>query len=398
VGDIIERTLKSGRIAYYARYVEIDGMRTSRKIGSKTPEEASTRLAVIEERVASGQPGIVRPRRKAPAAPKLTVRDLAERYCGTGKAIEGVEVDGRPVKKFETGAAEDARDPRKYRRQFWSVLKCHVLDVIGDMAPEDVKRSDVVRVVDAMHGQKRRTTQKAVRHISKLYNWALDRALVSCSNPAQRQKTPKYKENNDYYRVDEVARLTAKAAEKMPDLYPIVSLAFYGGLRKGELAALQWRDVDLEAGRADVSRSWKHDERKSGDTVVVHFHPRLLAILKAHHDEQTPESPEALVFPDPRTGKMRDEFDLWGLDKLIELAEVRRFERPWHSFRHACGTSLAATGASLAEIQAALGQTTLEMARRYVKVANEQVRRRVRALPDVVDLNSKRKQRKAGGA
>jgi len=38
-------------------------------------------------------------------------------------------------------------------------------------------------------------------------------------------------------------------------LYPIVALAIYTGMRRGELLALQWDDVDLDAGTVTVRRS-----------------------------------------------------------------------------------------------------------------------------------------------
>jgi hypothetical protein len=42
MGDIITRTLSKGRVAYYARYIELDGTRVSRATGKKTLEEAKT--------------------------------------------------------------------------------------------------------------------------------------------------------------------------------------------------------------------------------------------------------------------------------------------------------------------------------------------------------------------
>lgn len=282
-GGITSRKGADGIVRHYGRYVEADGRRRHVLLSEESRTHARDELIKIKARVRQGLPGLEREEVRR-AAPGLTLRALAAKFCGKA-----------PDWKGDGGA--DTRDPKHYRRQFWSVLKCHVLPVVGDMPANEVRRSDVVRVIDAMKGEKRRTTQKATRNISRLYTWALDRELVTCANPAQRQRTPKYQESNSYYRDDEVARLLAKAPEHKPDLYPIVATAYYAGLRKGELAALRWADVDLKAGRADVSRSWAHAARKSGAAVVVHLHPRLLAILTAHYERQKPADPDALVFP-----------------------------------------------------------------------------------------------------
>jgi integrase len=41
--------------------------------------------------------------------------------------------------------------------------------------------------------------------------------------------------------------------------------AFYAGLRRGELRALRWRDVDLREGVIRVARSWDDEEGEQAD-------------------------------------------------------------------------------------------------------------------------------------
>jgi integrase len=113
------------------------------------------------------------------------------------------------------------------------------------------------------------------------------------------------------------------------------------------------------------------------------MHPHLRAILEPLAAPN--RSPDDLAFPDPETGAMRPEFDnddrVWGLRAVATKAKVRKLRMPWHALRHSHATALAAAGASLAEIQQALGQASLEMARRYTEIAAEAVQRRVAALP-----------------
>lgn len=167
----------------------------------------------------------------------------------------------------------------------------------------------------------------------------------------------------------------------------MIAFAFYTGCRKGEIAALRWSDLDWNGGRVLVERSWKRTARKSGESVTVNLNPHLRAILQAHQKRTRGEG-EALVFPDPETGKMRRKHNggkeprnLWGIDAVIAGAKVRRFRYPWHSFRHSHGTALALAGANLNAIQAALGQSTLEMASRYTHAAAEIARQHVAKLP-----------------
>jgi integrase len=360
----------TGKPRLFARYT-IDGKRRHVRLEATTLETARTEL---HERIKADREG--RPFRAEVTAPApvLTLRDLAKRFCGF--------IDKKHANNFTTGAGAELRDPKQYRRQAWSVFKCHVLPLIGDLAAIDVRPGDIKAMKRALLDGKKhnRTVQRALVQTSRLFSWAVvDEDLIDRDNPCTRIKKPQTASSTEFYTPDEVARMLAKAAEKMPALHPLVAFAFYTGCRKGEIAALQWRDVDFGGGRIVVQRSWKVAARKKGKSVTVMIHPHLDAILQGHQ-KRTGGAGDALVFAD-ECGRMRDKYALWGLDALITLAEVRRFKMPWHSFRHAHATELATRGASLLEIRDALGQSTLQMAANYTNLASEHVRKRIESLP-----------------
>lgn len=53
----------------------------------------------------------------------------------------------------------------------------------------------------------------------------------------------------------ESEKILAVAAELRPDFYPLLYTALHTGMRKGELLALEWGDLNLAAGRIDVNKS-----------------------------------------------------------------------------------------------------------------------------------------------
>lgn len=55
--------------------------------------------------------------------------------------------------------------------------------------------------------------------------------------------------------VDIVRSIIVAAEERDPRLAPLLMLAALTGMRRGELCALRWNDVDLDGGHLDVSRS-----------------------------------------------------------------------------------------------------------------------------------------------
>jgi integrase len=366
------RVNRLGIVTCYARYTE-NGERKFAKLKATDEEAAKIELAEMLLRIRRGEPAI----ETVPRAPSggVTVRQLAEHFCGW--------FGDEDERNFAAGAGAETRDPIHYRRQFWSVLDCHVLPHIGGLDAMAARPKDVKAMKKALLEAKKhnRTVQRALNHTSRLFNWAIvDEELIDRDNPCSRIKKPKCASSTEFYSENEVARMLATAGESMPDLHAPVAFAYYSGCRRGEIAALQWGDVDLEGGRIVVQRSWKSDARKSGKPVVVHIHPHLDAILRAHRPAGDVPA-DALVFPNPSTGSMRDKFDSWGIRELAKLAKVRRFRQPWHSMRHAQATSLAASGASLAEIRDALGQSTLQMAANYAHLAATAVKGRINALP-----------------
>jgi integrase len=55
--------------------------------------------------------------------------------------------------------------------------------------------------------------------------------------------------------VDAVRQLVVAAEERDPRLAPLLMLAALTGMRRGELCALRWSDLDLEEGQIEVARS-----------------------------------------------------------------------------------------------------------------------------------------------
>jgi integrase len=93
--------------------------------------------------------------------------------------------------------------------------------------------------------------------LSHLYTWA-QRMGLATFNPVT--QLPRFPENtNAWQRLDheQAERLIAaagEAAKKAPHLQPLVVLALYTGLRKGELLGLNWGQVDIDRGTLEIVR------------------------------------------------------------------------------------------------------------------------------------------------
>jgi len=76
------------------------------------------------------------------------------------------------------------------------------------------------------------------------------------SNVAERARPPRVAQRRvQAPTVEEVREVIEEAERRDPRLAPLLMLAALTGMRRGELCALRWSDVDLELGVIEVSRS-----------------------------------------------------------------------------------------------------------------------------------------------
>jgi integrase len=139
---------------------------------------------------------------------------------------------------------------------------------------------------------------------------------------------------------------------------PIWALAFWAGLRRGEIRALRWSSVDLDAGMLNVEATW--DDRVGPVPPKSHAGRRrvpLIAPLKkllVEHRLRT--SGDELVF-----GQGGSPFDPEGLHRRARAACSAR-EIPFaslHGARHTFATTAIESGMHLKTLSVLLGHSSI---------------------------------------
>jgi integrase len=137
-----------------------------------------------------------------------------------------------------------------------------------------------------------RTIGHVHRVLHKALTVAVEWSLLS-RNPAAIAKPPRVQPR-------EIEIIAVEQAQKILQclrgraLYPIIALALATGMRRGELLALRWGDVDLDAGRIQVERSleqtkaglrFKEPKTKHGRRSIK-IPASVVTELKAHWTQQ----------------------------------------------------------------------------------------------------------------
>jgi integrase len=189
--------------------------------------------------------------------------------------------------------------------------------------------------------------------------------------------------------VDQLAKLV----DAMPERYRcMVLLASWCALRFGELTELRRKDVHVEEGLIQVrrgvvylraGRGFKPTTPKSKSAGIrdVHVPPHILPALRDHLVEHTEPGPESLLFPAHHGGHLHPATLEPHFHKAREAAG--RPDLRFHDLRHTGAVLAASTGATLAELMARLGHSTVSAAMRYQHAAEGADKRIAAALSEL---------------
>jgi integrase len=148
----------------------------------------------------------------------------------------------------------------------------------------------------------------------------------------------------------------------------LVLLAVTTGLRRSELFALKWKDVDFHTKQICVTRSIVQNVvgvcKTESSQKPVPAHDDLLQALREWHRQTPYQSPESWVFASPvhqgRWPYLAQEIMRHHIRPVArKLAITKRIG--WHTFRHTYSTLLRSTGAELKIMQELLRHSTIRV-------------------------------------
>lgn len=141
---------------------------------------------------------------------------------------------------------------------------------------------------------------------------------------AKRHSPPKRR--TDSWSVEEAQALIAAGWEREPYVAPALEIAFSTGMRRGEILALTWEDIDFSRRRITVSKALVRGRivpPKSGVVREIPIASALAKQLRSHRKSQrksAPWSPEMVACPAPSGG----------------LYDEHNFSRAWRRLRDKC--------------------------------------------------------------
>ena len=240
-----------------------------------------------------------------------------------------------------------------------------LVDWFGPMRLAEIRPRHVAAFIQAQTEEKR-AAASIVRDLAvlhALFKTALREELVD-SNPAEAAERPKITQRR--WRIlepVEVARV-AKAFTDDQARAVFVTLILTG-LRRSELQALRWRDVDLLEGVLRVRRS----KSEAGERSIA-LSPALREVLAEQYRRTSFRGDDELVFCHTERGTIYRAVAFEPLlREALTAAGITDHVRAFHDLRHASLTNGAAAGESPIALMTRAGHTNMSTTKRYLHLA-----------------------------
>jgi integrase len=259
----------------------------------------------------------------------------------------------------------------KTAERYGELLRLHVRPTLGAMKVQKLRPVHL----SGLYGSLQRDAKLAPRTIGHVHR-AVHRALghaagwdVVAQNIAARVSPPRVGHQEVQILTPAQVKVILETARGRP-IFPIATMALASGMRRGELLALRWQDIDLDRAKVTVARSLEQTKAglrfKEPKTVhgrrTISLPATAVTELRAHWRARQTERlafgagkspPEELVFADlngePRLpNAITKEWERTARAARMAFATL-------HSLRHTHASHLIANGLDILTISRRLG-------------------------------------------
>jgi integrase len=262
--------------------------------------------------------------------------------------------------------------PKLYR----IILHAHILPAFEEIPVTEITPA-MVRSWHAGLRAETGPTQRARAYslLRTILNTAVTDDLIA-ANPCRVRGAGVAKTARDI-RPATLPELEALAAAMPPRYRLMVLLAAWCAMRFGELAELRRADVDVKKGVVHVRRAVARTDdgpqvkgpKSEAGKRDVNIPPHLMPAVEEHLRRYVKVGPDSLLFPAGGGGHLNPATLRRPYHRAREAAG--RPDLRFHDLRHTGAVLAAATGATLAELMARLGHSTVSAAMRYQHAAED---------------------------
>lgn len=245
-----------------------------------------------------------------------------------------------------------------------STYRLHIKPYFANKEPKDIIPLDIQRVKNKL--QKKRspqTVQHVLEQLRRIINFGINNQL--CNGVKFKIEMP---------RLDNIVTedLTQKQLQKLLKVIdgdthshagPMMKMALFTGMRRGELFRLKWKHIDFEKNFIDIV------DPKGGQDQKIPLNDPARSVLESHIRTKS-----EYVFPGKNGEQMVNISK--AVNKIKKKAGLPKDFRPLHGLRHVYASMLASSGkVDLYVLQRLLTHKDSTMTMRYAHLRDEALKK-----------------------
>jgi integrase len=325
----------------------------------------------------------VRERKKCPLPTKAAARrwgedrerQLIQHHNNTDPDAEGKDdLPGVSTKEVPTLAAFIPRYMEGYckaNRERHSTIarkesntNAHLIPKLGHKRLDRITAEDIQAFKATLNGMAPVSANTLLKLLQNILNVAVEWKVIKAV-PVKIKKLRQADKEMEFYDFDVYERLIKAAAGIDPRTLLVVLLGGEAGLRRGEIIAVEWSDVDLKRRVLTIARSEFRGhvtETKGHRFRTVPITDPLAEALRAHRHLKGPRVLYSCGTKTPGESTIR----LW----LAEAQEAAKLKvKGPHTLRHTFCSHLAMKGAPARAIQKLAGHQSVVTTERYMHLS-----------------------------
>lgn len=247
--------------------------------------------------------------------------------------------------------------------------RLHLDGPLGQKPLDQISTADIAALKGSLATYAPKTVNNILLVLSRCLRSAVDWEVIE-KLPCKIEVRKAPESEMAFYEVHEYRRLLEAARKLGTEHTVLVLLAGSAGLRRGEIRALKWTDLDFERKTIKVARAfWNNAEHtpKSGKPRTVPMTPELHAALKAHKHLRGER-----VLCTESGAPVTDYIARGWMGAVMRRAGIGNPDENLgaiHVLRHTFCSHLAAAGVPVTAIQALAGHAELKTTMRYMHLA-----------------------------
>jgi integrase len=350
---------------------------------------------LVEEKAGRASKGMTAARANALRTLRITEKEPTNQDRREAEAAAKIAEQERPTLSRLWKLYDENHTARKDRKSDSSRWTLYIEPTFGKLTPDEIAPLDVDRWRMGLAKEKsnrgrdkdgklpknrpllsKGTQSRILELLRRLIRFGVDREIIDV--PRWRVKLPKV-DNEKTERLDSkqtAALLDALRAESLDrDAADALLIAWGSGLRKMEILALPWANVDMAGGWLRITN------RKGGKSATVPMTPMVREVLArreilkttSHGTIEGKTNKPLFVFPADSESGHREDISRFQRRLRTALKLPADF-RMAHGLRHDYASRLAERGESLLVIAELLGHENVNMSKRYSHLSNERLK------------------------